>query len=142
LDPTNSEIELSSDRVNFKLFAAEQHLSTLRDIEKNCGGIMGRRLVYAEMEIDCFFAQIIGAKNSLLVQINDKLELGLPIEEAEIKNLNPKLKSLNTEYLLADLNKLSSQTGSCLWLLNELRNHSLHIFQILETSEKIENNIL
>ena len=142
MDPTNSEIELPSDRINFKLFAAEQYLSTLRDIEKNYGGIMGRRRVYTEMEIDCFFAQIIGAKDSLLVQINDKLGLGLPIEEAKIKNLNPKLKSLNKEYLLADLNKLSSQTGSWLWLLNELRNYSLHIFQILETSEKIENNIL
>ena len=89
------EIELLSDRVNFKLFAAEQHLSRLRDIEKNYGGIMGRRRVYAEMEIDCFFAQIIGAKDSLLVQINEKLGLGLSIQNAKVENINPKLKSLN-----------------------------------------------
>lgn len=85
MDPTNSENELLSDRVNFKLFAAEQHLNKLRKIEKNYGGIMGNRRVYAEIEIDCFFAQIIGTKDSLLVQINEKLGLGLPIEEAKIK---------------------------------------------------------
>lgn len=47
------------------------------------------------MQIDCFFAHIIRAKDSLLVQINQKLGLGLPIEEAKIQNLNPKLKSKN-----------------------------------------------
>ena len=104
----------------------EQHLSRLRDIEKNYGGNLGQRRVYAEMEIDCFFAQIIGAKDSLLVQINEKLGLGLSIQNAKVENINPKLKSLNKEYLLADLNELSSQTGSWLWLLNGLRNHSLH----------------
>lgn len=125
MDATNSENQLLSDRVNFKLFAAEQHLNTLREIEKNYGGIMGNRRVYAEMEIDCFFAQIIGAKDSLLVQINEKLGLGLPIEEAKIQNLNPKLKSINQRDLLIELNTLS-QPGNWLWLLNELRNHSLH----------------
>ena len=107
MDATNSENELLSDRVNFKLFAAEQHLNKLREIEKNYGGIMGNRRVYAEMEIDCFFAQIIGAKDSLLVQINEKLGLGLPIEEAKIQNLNPKLKSINQRDLLIELNTLS-----------------------------------
>lgn len=136
------EIELLSNRVNFKLFAAEQHLNRLKDIENNYGGIMGNRRIYAEMEIDCFIAQIIGAKDSLLVQINQKLGLGLPIEEAKIQNLNPKLKSINKGFLLTELNTLCSEKDSWLWLLNELRNHSLHRRMINKrASVQIDENI-
>jgi hypothetical protein len=142
LDSTNSEIELLSDRVNFKLFAAEQHLNRLKEIENNYGGIMGNRRIYAEIEIDSFFAQIIGAKDSLLVQINQKLGLGLPIEEAKISNLNPKLKAINKGFLLTELNTLCSQTDSWLWLLNELRNHSLHRAMINKrASVQVQENI-
>jgi hypothetical protein len=142
LDSTNSEIELLSNRVNFKLFAAEQHLNRLKEIENNYGGIMGNRRIYAEMEIDCFLAQIIGAKDSLLIQINQKLELGLPIEDAKIQNLNPKLKCINKGFLLTELNTLCSQTDSWLWLLNELRNHSLHRAMINKlASVQIDENI-
>ena len=142
MDSTNSEIELLSNRVNFKLFAAEQHLNRLKEIENNYGGIMGNRRIYAEMEIDCFLAQIIGAKDSLLIQINQKMGLGLPIEEAKIQNLNPKLKCINKGFLLTELNTLCSQTDSWLWLLNELRNHSLHRAMINKlASVQIDENI-
>ena len=94
------------------------------------------------MEIDCFLANIIGAKDSLLVQINQKLGLGLPIEEAKISNLNPKLKAINKGFLLTELNTLCSQTDSWLWLLNELRNHSLHRAMINKrASVQVHENI-
>ena len=97
--------------------------------------------VKTEMEIDCFLANIIGAKDSLLVQINQKLGLGLPIEEAKISNLNPKLKAINKGFLL-ELNTLCSQTDSWIWLLNELRNHSLHRAMINKrASVQVHENI-
>ena len=68
--------EVLSDRINFKLFAAQRHLDKLKNIEKQYGHIGANRL-YAEMELDCFFAQIIGAKDSLLMRINEKLGLGI-----------------------------------------------------------------
>jgi hypothetical protein len=119
------ETELLSDRPNFKLYAAEQHMNNLKDIEKRYGTIMGKGRIYAEMEIDCFFAQIMGAKDSLLVQINEKLKLGLPIDMVELGLINNKLNSINKGNLLEGLNKIT-QKDSWLWLLNELRNHSMH----------------
>jgi hypothetical protein len=70
---------------------------------------------------------------------------GLPIEEAKIQNLNPKLKSINKQFLPTELNTLYSQTDNWLWLLNELRNHSLHGAMInkrtsVQIHEKINSN--
>ena len=36
------------------------------------------------MEVDSFFAQIIGAKDSLLVQINEKLGLAIPLKNVSL----------------------------------------------------------
>lgn len=72
-----------------------------------------------------FFAQIIGAKDALLIQINDKLNLGLPIDEVKLDQINNKLNLINKGNLLDEVNKIKEKDS---WLrsLNELRNHSMH----------------
>jgi hypothetical protein len=124
-DSEISESELLSDRVMFKLFAAKRHLDKLKEIYSIYGSIMGTGRLDAEMEIDCYFAQIIGAKDSLLVQISEKLGLAIPLREICIDSVYDNLKTIKKEHLLVDL-KMASKKGSWFWLLNELRNHSIH----------------
>jgi hypothetical protein len=120
--------KLLEDRVKFKLYAAEQHLNELKNIKQKYGSIMGppEIRIKTELEIDCFLAQIIGAKDSLLVQINYKLGLKIPIEDVTLETVNAGLNDINKGYLLEHLNNLASKKTSWLWLLNEIRNHSLH----------------
>lgn len=60
--------KLLEDRVKFKLYAAERHLDELKNIKQSHGSIIrsSEIRIKAEMEIDCFLAHIIGAKDSLL----------------------------------------------------------------------------
>jgi hypothetical protein len=116
---------LLSDRVAFKLFAAEQHLIKLRGIDSK-HGIITKNRIYAEMEIDYFFAQIIGAKDSLLVKINEKFDLNIPINEVNLDTVYRKLKRIGRGDLLLDLKRMADDKESWFWLLNELRNHSIH----------------
>ena len=53
------------------------------------GNILKDR-INAEIQIDDFSAQIIGAKDALLVQINEKENLGLPLVEVKLGTLNSK----------------------------------------------------
>ncbi len=64
--------KLLEDRVKFKLYAAKQHLDRLKKYQTKPRKHMrsSEIRVKTEMEIDCFLANIIGAKDSLLVQIN------------------------------------------------------------------------
>ena len=122
---TSKSQEILTNRINFKLYAAKQHLDKLKAIEKKHGHI-GKRRLYAEMEIDCFFAQIVGAKDSLLMKINEELKLGIDVREVDLDEVYTKLKWTNKEHILKELKTLSCQKGSWFWLLNELRNHSIH----------------
>ena len=118
--------ELLNDRVKFKLYAAETHLNNLKNIKQTFGNIMGKGKISAEIEIDNFFAQIIGAKDSLLIQISEKLNLKIPISKVNSSSVNAELKSISKQNLLSELNKLASDPTSWFWKLNELRNHSIH----------------
>lgn len=82
-DGITSDPKILSDRISFKLHAAESHLDKLKSIQKKYGHIMGKGRIYAEMELDCYFAQIIGAKDSLLMRINEDVGLGI-----DDKNVN------------------------------------------------------
>jgi len=121
----DNEQILLTDRVGFKLYAAAQHLNKLKEINRIHGNINKLRL-QSEIEIDCFLAHIIGAKDALLVEINNKLNLGIPIECIDLKTVNGELKNRNKVGLLEDLNKITSNHNSWFWFLNEIRNHFLH----------------
>ncbi len=111
MDSNDKKMGLLEDRIKFKLYAAEQHLNKLKEIDKEHNNIFIDR-VNAEIEIDCFFAQIIGAKDFLLVFINDKLNLGLRIEDVCLLNINYELKKINKQNIIEELNKLSSCPSS------------------------------
>lgn len=118
-------MEILTDRIKFKLYAAKKHLDNLIQIDHKYNNILSDRL-NSEQEIDCFFAQLIGAKDALLVHINEKLNLGLKVSDVDLENINIELKKVDRQYLIDELNKLSSDDKKWLWLANELRNYTLH----------------
>jgi hypothetical protein len=123
----DSEVsKLLGDRIQFKLWSAQKHLDKLVKIENNYGGIMGKHRIYAEDELDCYFAQITGARDALLMLINEKLHLNLSEKNVHVKSINEKLESQNKKHILKELNDLSCDKTSWYWILNELRNKSVH----------------
>jgi hypothetical protein len=145
---SGDSLNLLENRVDFKLYAAEQHLNELKNIQLNHGTIMSTPeiRIKTEMEIDCFLASIMGALDSLLVQINRDLNLRIPIEDVRLNSINASLNIKNKGCLLTHLNTLKSNTKSWLWLLNEFRNQFLHrdrLSRLVRVGifENINNNI-
>jgi hypothetical protein len=95
--------KLLEDRIEFKLWAAQRHLDKLEKIEKSYGGIMGKNRIYAEDELDCYFAQLISAGDSLLNLINSKLELDIKEEEVGLTRINTELKKRGKQNIVTDL---------------------------------------
>ena len=123
----NEVSKLLGDRIQFKLWSAKKHLDKLIKIENNYGGLMGTNRIYAEDELDYYFAQIIGARDALLMLINEKLNLKLSEKDVELGSINSELKKKGKKQkIMKRLNKLSSDTTSWYWILNELRNKSIH----------------
>lgn len=115
-----------SDRPKFKLYAAAHHLNNLKSIEARHESLASPKArIPAEMEINSFLDEILGAVESLFVQINEKLDLGIPIDQLDFGRvqsaLSAKTKKIN---LLSDLDK-ARQYGSWYWQLVELRNCSM-----------------
>ena len=118
---------LLSDRVEFKLYAAEYHLNNLKSIAAEHGDIAKDAIrIDVELEIDCFLAELIGAVDALLIQINEKLGLGLGIEEVKCGSVQSRLNSNTKDIdLLEELNK-ASDYDEWFWRLKEFRNNTLH----------------
>jgi hypothetical protein len=118
---------LLNDRVEFKLYAAEQHLNRLIEIENAYGDIAkDNARIEVEMEVDCFLSQLTGAVDSLLFQINDRLDLGIPTDRVNFANvqsaLNAKTKNID---LLSPLDR-SRQYGNWYYMLSLLRNELIY----------------
>ena len=118
---------LLNDRVEFKLYAAEQHLNRLKEIENAYGDIAKYNArIEVEMEVDCFLSQLIGAVESLLFQINDRLDLGIPAEHVNFANIQSALSSKTKKIdLLSPLDR-ARQQGNWYYMLSELRYHLVH----------------
>lgn len=111
------------DRVEFKIFAAQQHLNNLQEIQsKHADPHEIHLAIQIEMEIDCFLSQIIGTLDCLLLSINTKLELGIAAKRVDLATiqsaLNARTKNIS---LLTDMHQASAHDG-WLWILNEFRN--------------------
>ena len=119
----NNTSKLLHDRVEFKLFAAERHLDRLKEI----GDIAkDNARIEVEVEIDCFLSQLLGAVDSLLFQINDKLELGIPPDRVSFPNVQSALSAKTKKIdLVSELDE-ARQRGKWYALLDELRNQSVH----------------
>ena len=110
---------LLNDRVEFKLYAAEQHLNRLKEIENAYGDIAkDNARIEVEMEADCFLSQLVGTVDSLLFQINDILDLGIPTDRVNFANvqsaLNAKTKKID---LLSPLDTVRQQ-GNWYYMLS------------------------
>lgn len=115
--------DLLSDRVEFKIFAAQQHLTNLKEIQLEYADAHEiHPVIQLEMEIDCFLAQILGTLDCLLLLINTKLELGIASNRVDLATiqsaLNARTKNIS---LLTDMNRASAHNG-WLWVLKEFRN--------------------
>ena len=114
---------LLNDRVEFKLYAAEQHLNRLKEIENVYGHIAkDNARIEVEMEVDCFLSQLIGAVDSLLYQINDKLDLAIPIDQVNFANVQSALSAKTKKIDLLSPLDTARQHGNWYYMLNELKN--------------------
>jgi hypothetical protein len=87
----------------------------------------------------------MGARDSVLVEINNELGLGMALEDVKLETVNERLDDIIKRDLLKDLNHLISNNTSWLWFLNEILNHSLHRERIpghvrIDMIENVNNN--
>lgn len=122
----NEVSKLLDDRIEFKLWSAQKHLDKLVKIENTYGGIMGKNRIYAEDELDCYFAQLIETRDALLMLINEKLGLNLSEKDVGVESIKKELNRIKKQNILKELNDLSSDNTSWYWILKELRNRSIH----------------
>jgi hypothetical protein len=118
---------LLNDRVEFKLYTAEQHLNRLKEIENAYGDIAKYNArIEVEMEVDCFLSQLVGAVDSLLYQINDRLDLGVPTEQVNFANIQSALSSKTKLIdLLSPLDR-ARQYGNWYYIISKLQNNLIH----------------
>jgi hypothetical protein len=102
--------ELIRNRTKFKLYAAQQHLKNLKNLEQS-GTTMhspkGR--VEWEMEIESFLFHLVGVSDSLLAKTNDMLGLNLNLGEVRIEKMKPLLTNRNEGILLSNLGKFDAE---------------------------------
>jgi hypothetical protein len=118
---------LLNDRVEFKLYAAEQHLNRLKEIENAYGDIAkDNARIDVEMEVDCFLSQLVGAVDSLLFQINERLDLELPTDRVNFADVQSALSAKTKKIdLLSPLDR-ARQQGNWYYMLSELRSQLVH----------------
>lgn len=68
----------------------------------------------------------MSAKNALLQEINQKLQLRLSLKDVNTEKMNSRLKDKSREDVMAESNHVSS-TGDWLWLVNEFHDISKHM---------------
>src|SRR3546814_11319371 len=101
------------DRVEFKIFAAEKHLTNLKEFELNFPNIEKNDVaIQMELEIDFFLAQLLGSLDCLLLLINTTLEMGIASGNVKIatrqSTLNDRTKNIR---LIQNLKKESEQNN-------------------------------
>ena len=118
---------LLNDRVEFKLYAAEQHLNKLKEIENAYGDIAkDNARIEVEVEADCFLSQLVGAVDSLLFQINDRLDLGIPTDRVNFSDVQSALSAKTKKIdLLSPLDR-AREHGNWYYMLSELRNQLVY----------------
>jgi hypothetical protein len=123
---SKTDSHLLLDRVEFKIFAAQQHLHNLQEIRSKLGDAHEiHPVIQMEMEIDCFLSQILGTLDSLLLLINTKFELGIASKRVDLATVQSALSARTKNIsLLTEMHQASSHNG-WLWILKEFRNLTL-----------------
>jgi hypothetical protein len=124
---SNDIHRLLNDRVEFRLHAAEHHLEQLKEIQSIHGSIAKEQArLEVEMEIDCFLSQVIGAVDSLLYQINNAFDLGVPDKGFSLQQIQSALSAKTKHISLLNELDEARQPGHWYSVLYELRNQSMH----------------
>jgi hypothetical protein len=118
--------KFQTDRISFKLYACQQHLKNLKEIELRYNDLISSEdPISAEIEMDSFLSQMIGTVDSLLFKINNKFRLNIPGDNIELDKVQSALSSETKSIdLLNDLDK-ANQYGNWYWTIKQLRNYSL-----------------
>lgn len=122
--------KLLEDRIEFKFYAAEKHLQILSDMEakgETPNNSKGR--LNWEIEIEELLFHLIGAMDSLLVRINERLNLKLEIRKVTPINVCKKLRLKKRNDLIKELWDLLNPRNpvrSWLKILTDLRNTGTH----------------
>jgi hypothetical protein len=72
----------------------------------------------------------VSAKNALLQEINQKLQLRLSLKDVNTEKMNSRLKDKSREDVMAESNHVSSK-GDWLWLVNEFHDISKHMRSVV-----------
>ena len=101
-----TSMELLEDRIKFKLFAVDQKFKKLKDLEVDTDSLDADTRVKWEIIIEDLLSHLIGAKDALLVTINDELQLGLKLKDVNKVTVTTELALYGKGDLLKDLNDL------------------------------------
>ena len=118
--------DLLTDRIEFKLYAAEAHLKNLKEIQSNYPNLEDDNpLLQVELEIDCFLIQVLGAVDCLLILINTRLELGIATGKVDVATVQSALNARTKDIsLLTELHQ-ALEHDRWLWTLIEFRNQTM-----------------
>ena len=79
------------------------------------------------MEIDSLVSQMIGTFDSLLFRIIDRFQLsGIPSDKIDIVKVISVLSAESKKIELANELEKANKGGNWYWMINHLRNYSLH----------------
>ncbi len=118
---------LLNDRIEFKLYAAKQHLNKLKEIANVYDDIFkSNARLEVEIEVDCFLSQLIGAVDSLLFHINFRLDLGIPTNRISFATVQSALSAKTKNIDLLSALDGARQQGNWYDILSELSNESVH----------------
>lgn len=122
---TNPRI-LLYNRIEFKIYTASYYLNQTKELQKNHAGIHADiESVHLVIAIDGFLASLYGAMDSLFVLINDKLNLGLALEQVNSKSVMDKLIQIGRDDLLFEWT-VAKQEGQWLHKLSDFRHQIIH----------------
>jgi hypothetical protein len=117
---------LESDRIIFKIYACEEHLKNLKNIESKHGDLLAKAArVNAELETDSFISQLYGVFDSVFLKINNKYQLGIPNDKLDVYRLLTGLSAETKGVELAHELDQANFSGNLYWMIKRLRNYSL-----------------
>jgi hypothetical protein len=126
--PSEFVSSLLTDRVEFKLYAAEKHLNNLQEIQLNYANMENDDAeIRVELEIDCFLAQLLGTVDCLLTLINTRLELGIATGKVDLVSIQSALNARTKNISLVTELHQASEHNRWLWTLREFRNQTMQI---------------
>jgi hypothetical protein len=124
--PSEFVSNLLTDRVEFKLYAAEKHLNNLQEIQLNYANTENDDVqLRVELEIDCFLAQLLGTVDCLLALINSRLELGIATGKLDLASIQSALNARTKSISLVTELQQALEHNRWLWTLKEFRNQTM-----------------